>query len=147
MFTPTTPAVCSASETRAPRALTGPGAALAGIALALSAALALAVLTPPAAPPTRPPAEPREVFKGDRLDRQAALADPVVFARVDPPLASAPAELFPLPVPQPPLAQTTPAADPEPVRRHRRAGGTSLCARHGLRTIWYDNGRRWHCRR
>lgn len=137
----------STSGGRAPRTLSRPGAALAGVALALGAALALAVLTPPTAPPTRPPAVPREVFKGDRLDRQAALADPVLFARVDPPLVSAPAELFPLPVPQPPLAQTAPAADPEPVRRYRHRDGGGLCARHGLRIVWYDNGRRWHCRR
>lgn len=144
MFIPPVSALYSLYGTSGGRTL-GPRAALAGVALALGAALALAVLTPPPAPPTRPPAVPREVFKGDRLDRQLALADPVVFARVDPPLASAPAELFPLPVPPPP--QTAPAADPEPVRRHRRAGGAGLCARHGLRTIWYDNGRRWHCRR
>ncbi len=115
-----------------------------GGAMAMLAGLAFGPPPPPA--PARAPAVPREVFKGDRLDRQAALADPVVFARVEPPLASAPAELFPLPVPPPP-PQTAPAANPEPVRRHRRAGGASLCARHGLRTIWYDNGRRWHCRR
>lgn len=120
-------------------------AAFVGIVTAAAAAAVLALLAPGVAPPTRPPAEPREVFKGDRLDRQVALADPTLFARVDPPLVSPVADLFPLPVPQPP--QTAPAADPEPVRRHRRAGGAGLCARHGLRTIWYDNGRRWHCRR
>ena len=116
-----------------------------GGAMAMLAGLAFG---PPSSPaPVRAPAVPREVFKGDRLDRRVALADPTLFARVDPPLASPVADLFPLPVPQPQPPQTAPAAGPEPVRRHRRAGGTSLCARHGLRTIWYDNGRRWHCRR
>ena len=94
------------------------------------------------------------MFKGDRLDRRDRrdlIGHPILLDRWEevPPVTVLPWPPSGLPeVAEPPRApESAPAADPEAARRHRR-GRARLqpVRRHGMRDIWYDNGRRWHCR-
>jgi hypothetical protein len=91
------------------------------------------------------PAHPVRALKADRADAPAS------FYAAGPPASFterlAAVDAIPLPNPRP-VAEDAPAAIPEGLERHRRGTrGSSLCGRHGMHVVWYDNGRRWHCRR